>query len=207
MSTVLKYNQVVNLAPPGAGGLTIGDNVWKFSINSLYDPDYTGVGHQPMYFDNYTQVYSKYKVKYATITATVINHYVNTTLSGPTFYVNNAYKLFLMKDMDTGDDLPTNVSQMLELGGNSIRWRFAGPSLTGFLPKLSLGCSPHKLCNVSYKDDSLVSFATGNPSRRAFFYVGIASSDGASDPPACQVNIQITYYVDFFDRLLTQAQN
>ena len=206
LSTVLKYNTVIGLDPPSSGGLTDVTNVWRFSINSLYDPDYSGVGHQPMYFDNYTQVYQKYKVKYAKITATVINHYVNA-VDGGLAYVNNAYKLFLMSDIDTNSDMPTNVEQLLELGGNNVKWRFAGPSLTGMFPKLSLGCAPHKLANLSYRDDTLNSTTTGGPSRPMLFYVGVASSDGTSNPVSIRVDIRITYYVDFYDRLLTQAQN
>lgn len=33
-----------------------------FRANSLYDPDYTGTGHQPRYFDQWTTMYGRYVV-------------------------------------------------------------------------------------------------------------------------------------------------
>lgn len=33
-----------------------------FRINSLFDPDYTGVGHQPLYFDQFAASYGRYVV-------------------------------------------------------------------------------------------------------------------------------------------------
>jgi hypothetical protein len=42
---------------------TIGAVVYqKFRANSLYDPDETGTGHQPLYFDSLAALYSKYRV-------------------------------------------------------------------------------------------------------------------------------------------------
>lgn len=46
--------QIVTTA--GAAG------TWLFNINSLFDPDSTHTGHQPMYFDQIKLLYSKYKV-------------------------------------------------------------------------------------------------------------------------------------------------
>lgn len=39
---------------------------YYFRANSLYDPNLTGVGHQPMYYDQWTQWYSRYVVKNVT---------------------------------------------------------------------------------------------------------------------------------------------
>lgn len=41
-----------------------------FRLNSLYDPDYTGTGHQPLGFDQWASVYDKYYVRRARIKVT-----------------------------------------------------------------------------------------------------------------------------------------
>lgn len=45
-----------------------------FRGNSLYDPDYTGTGHQPLYFDQYMAMYSKYRVLGSRCKVTYINN-------------------------------------------------------------------------------------------------------------------------------------
>ncbi len=35
---------------------------YVFRLNSLYDPDLTGTGHQPYGFDQFAALYSRYKV-------------------------------------------------------------------------------------------------------------------------------------------------
>lgn len=208
MSTVLKYNDVISLdANAGTLGST-GSNMWQFCLNGLYDPDTTSTGHQPLFFDNYAALYSKYFVKYATITVTVINHFVNTSIAGPTFYVNNAYKLFILKDAtNSSTEFPSNIQQVIEAGGSNIKWRFAGPSLTGKLPKLKMGCAPHKIACRGYRDDTLTAATNANPASAVYAYVGIAAADASSNPVAVSVDVRITYYVDFFDRIAAQAQN
>ena len=44
-----------------------------FRGNSCFDPDYTGTGHQPRYFDQYAAVYQKYKVTASSCKVEMIN--------------------------------------------------------------------------------------------------------------------------------------
>lgn len=49
-------------------------NNYVFRLNSLYDPDYTGVGHQPLYFDQLATLYERYKVYDVDIRVTATNN-------------------------------------------------------------------------------------------------------------------------------------
>lgn len=200
----LYYNTVINLNPTtGAVGASAA-TWWQFQANNLYDPDFTSTGHQPMYFDNYASVYARYQVRKAYIRATVVNHFVNTHDGDA--YPNYSYRLVIMRDGNSSDG-PTNINQLLEEGSKNIRWRFVGPSLTGRLPSLSYSVTPHILQNTNLKDDQLQSGVGAGPGKGAYFLIHIASADGNTDPPSVYINVRLTFYVKFFDRILGQNEN
>lgn len=72
---------------------------WTFAANSLYDPDATGGGHQPMGFDQLSLMYNRYSV----LSSWIIVHVSNlqgsqnvygilireSTASGYSFYIND----------------------------------------------------------------------------------------------------------------------
>lgn len=45
--------------------------LYRFSANGLYDPNITGTGHQPMYFDEYMALYNQYVVLGSKITVKI----------------------------------------------------------------------------------------------------------------------------------------
>lgn len=67
--TTLRYSEqvVVNCADSNNG---CGTYIW--SANNLYDPNYTGTGHQPMYYDQLTGIYNHWTVVSSKITATIV---------------------------------------------------------------------------------------------------------------------------------------
>lgn len=67
-----KYNDLITLT--SNGGAQVNHN---FSANGMYDPDVTGVGHQPMYFDQMTALYNHYtvigsRIKYVCMSDSVV---------------------------------------------------------------------------------------------------------------------------------------
>ena len=64
----IRYSDEVPITTGGTYGQ------YTFRGNSCFDPDETGIGHQPMYFDQYAAVYSKYKVKSSRIRVTAANY-------------------------------------------------------------------------------------------------------------------------------------
>ena len=67
MKVDLHYESLVTLMP----GAAVASYV--FRGNSLFDPDYTGTGHQPRYYDQLTPIYGRYKVLRSAITVEMIN--------------------------------------------------------------------------------------------------------------------------------------
>lgn len=64
MFTTLKYVQAGSLNP-GVGGTNA---IQVFRANDIYDPDYTGAGHQPRGFDQWMTLYDHFYVKRSKIT-------------------------------------------------------------------------------------------------------------------------------------------
>jgi len=56
----LKYCDKVQLTTTGSVNTAV---VYSFRLGSLYDPDYTGTGHQPYMYDQLTAIYNKYVVE------------------------------------------------------------------------------------------------------------------------------------------------
>jgi len=59
MKTTLVYSQAITLT---AGSVGLFGTEQVFRLNSLYDPDFTGTGHQPYGFDQLLALYNYYKV-------------------------------------------------------------------------------------------------------------------------------------------------
>lgn len=65
----LKYAESVNVTLNVSG---LGSYI--FSCNGMYDPNITGTGHQPMYFDQFSALYDHYTVLKSKMKCTVVGH-------------------------------------------------------------------------------------------------------------------------------------
>lgn len=215
LSTCLQYQTNISLNPTTGAIGSGGSNLWTFAANGLYDPDITGVGHQPMYFDNFAAVYNRYRVNFSKITVTVVNHSVNTDTAyynGTTGILTNtpnySYKLAIVTDRDlTSVDGPSNIAYLIEEGGPNIKWRFISPSLVGVLPKLYHFATPSRLTGLVRTDDSLQADTSSNPSRLCYYHIAVASADGNTDPPGVYLHVHLKFWVTFFDRKIAQPEN
>jgi len=80
LGITLKYSETTSFsASPAPAAQT-------YRMNSLFDPNLTGVGHQPSYFDNLAAIYGRYIVLGYSVKAEINNH---TTTAG--LYVVGCY--------------------------------------------------------------------------------------------------------------------
>lgn len=101
MQATLTYAETF-IYPVPAGGV----GSYNFSCNGLYDPNISGTGHQPMYFDQYMAIYDHYNVVSSTITWTFKN-------SSTSQY----YDVALMIDDDSTHGVGTNWNTAAERPG------------------------------------------------------------------------------------------
>lgn len=87
---LMRYSQVISLNP-----VTGIPAPYLFRCNSIFDPDYTGLGHQPYGHDTYATIYNHYSVPKATITMT------------PASSTNAIYGISLVDDPSVNSDFDT----------------------------------------------------------------------------------------------------
>lgn len=179
--TKLRYSELLTFSLPSASTL-----VSYLYRSSIFDPDYSGAGHQPLWRDQLALLYNKYRV-YG------IKYYI-------TFKNSNVQQLTWAyvkhSDNSTAEVTPTTLRERAEgrgvmLDANSGRANL----IKGYLsvPKC-FGLSKKEFC----EDDTFISQMTTNPASTAFLHI-YALTMNTSCIIHCQIDL--VYYVEFFDRI------
>jgi hypothetical protein len=79
LGTYLRYNQI------GVAAGAVSPALQQYRLNSLYDPDLTGAGHQPSYYDVLSLVYNQYYVRGAQFKIEFVNQ-TTVGLIGVVYY-------------------------------------------------------------------------------------------------------------------------
>lgn len=112
MYTRMRYCDVYNLVST-AGAVA----KQLLRINSTFDPDYTGSGHQPLYRDTYASIYDFYSVAKATVKATFTSNastssmLVGVVVEDDTSSSTN-FNVLLEQNAGTHLMLPNNTSSI-----------------------------------------------------------------------------------------------
>lgn len=160
---------------PGVGGLP---DSFVFRLNSLFDPNLTGVGHQPIGYDQLMPLYDHYKVIGARARVTFSNN-----------DQNQGQKVCLqIKDTAaTSGDLPTIIEN-----GQS-RWAIiAAEGSGGMVKTLTINWSAKKFFN-DIQGDKYQGTITTNPTEGAFLHVLAQPTAQGSDSDKVQCSILIEY--------------
>lgn len=88
---ILRYSEVVSIVP--SAGIP---GHYLFRANGIFDPNYTGTGHQPYGHDQYAAIYNHYQVLESTI-----------TMSPTQGNVDGIYGITLLADTTTENDYDT----------------------------------------------------------------------------------------------------
>lgn len=202
--TVLVYNEGISI-DAAAGGATY----YSFNCMNLYDPNYSGTGHQPLYYDNLTAIYNRWRVRAAYITVTVLDTFVsNATVDAGAAYLaqGTGGRLIVCRDINAADN-ETTTNNIQEERSKNIKWRYFSAQTNGRYPKLKMMCIPHVQLKFSKDDAQLFGGVATGPTANCFFNIGVAGVDDTVNPPNVRLNVRISYVVDFFDRIVDQPQN
>lgn len=161
-----------------------------FAANGIFDPDITGVGHQPMWRDNFAAIYDQYVVIGSKITV----KFANTSSTVPAI-------CGVVGDDD--QNISTNADSLMELN-NSVHSLL--PCAGGPVVTLSQTFEPMKNFGVNAKDDGYSATGFGsNPTEIWCFGAWICSADQSSTVTV-SVSVEIDYTVKFTE-VGTATQN
>lgn len=195
----LKYNGVATMLI-SAG--SISNYIW--SGNSVYDPDVSGTGHQPMGFDQWSAFYNKYTCFGSKITVEILN------ISGATAGAQNIQATLMPLASRVATSVPQSVTDINVLyeypycqhkEGNIV----GGASRLKFKSYMSTakidGVSKQKIAI----DDNYTALISADPVNEWKWMIAAQTADQSSGVTLKAI-VTITYYVKMFDRIpLTQS--
>lgn len=184
LTTKLRYSSYVDLDP------TAGQ--FKTHIlcpSSLYDPDYTGVGHQPMGFDQLAALFAHYYVNSCKI----------TVKAWPTSVGVNPAVWGIYLTHDNGSSGPW--TNMLEQDPTRVRSStIAGAAANPMAPQtLSMTYNARKVSGVTDLGDSgLSSVVTASPADNFFFVIWYQAMDLSADLSSCKFEYLMEFDATLF---------
>lgn len=183
----LKYTGSASLTSTAGSVATL-----RYSCNGLFDPNISGVGHQPLYFDNLMAIYNHYTVIGSKLTARFCPSSAST---GPGIFA-------IMQNDDTtaaGIDVPNVTEQTLSTGIRLIPIGLSSPmsATLKWSAKRTFGGSV--LAN-----DNLQGNATSNPLEQSYYDMRYQDSGGGNSALIVYVEVE---YTAIFDELKDQAEN
>lgn len=178
-------NKMVRFVYADSQGFTVDGGVggsagsYVFSANGLFDPNITGIGHQPLGFDQMMVFYDHYTVLRAKISV----WYTNTDAVAQ-------YVGVYANDINTG--LPADVNRIIENGKGAYSV-LGGLGSSAATKCLTYTCD---IANYLGKPNGLDSenkgSAAANPSEGVFFVVWCGPMT-ADDRALCRIGVRIEY--------------
>lgn len=180
----LKYNDVYTLTSTAG---SIAKQV--FRANSLFDPDFTGVGHQPMYYDQLAALYANYVVlgsKIRVLFSPIADTISTTQPSGP-------FEIGLLSD--PGATTSATASMLAETSG--CKSTFLNLAQGGNNVKmLSATYSPTKDMALPADDDTTGASVSANPTQTWYWTVWMRET-GLGSPTSLNIKVEIEFLARF----------
>jgi hypothetical protein len=174
--TKMKYGELISMSTTAVAPL----KSYLYRANSAYDPDYTAVGHQPLYYDQYQAIYDQYVVLGSKITVQ--------------FMTAGAQNVIVGINLDDDSTTLTVLSTLLEQN-NSVQTVLAGTCSDNCT--LSMTYAPMMAFGVDAKSDGASQVSVGaNPTEEAYWLLWATCQDTTS-AQTIHALIEIEYTVKF----------
>jgi len=190
MRTTLTYAQPLTITQDTAGVA----KTWSFVANSIYDPDATGTGHQPRYYDTFlgangsSAPYNRYRV---------FGSKISIVAYAPSNTANTALGLISLGSRPAAATTPATILEMQE------RSNYKTTPIAGFNSKgtarLSSYCRIASVLGMKNLEDSDDTHGVynGNPNQLVYWDVSICDIIGTGSITQ-YVMVKIIYYVQLY---------
>lgn len=169
-TAIFRYTEFIAL-----DGTISGNATHVYRANSIYDPSYTGVGHQPYGHDQYAAIYENYRVKSATIVVTTTSQASNGILG-----VSLRATPTTIADPASACELKATKSTPLVVSRDPIKvsqnWRLSDQTTSD-------GCE---------------ALFGANPGTEMYFHVFVGGNS-ASEPSSQGLRVDITYIAECWE--------
>lgn len=177
--TKMKYSEQISTDASGQ---------YYMNLNSIFDPNRTGAGHQPYGFDTLATLYNRYRVISCGYRIQV-NWSGNVTACQPVLAAalpSNEPLTFLSAAEARENPRAKYITQTFGGEAQTLRGKVYIPSLVG----------RNKAQYMA--DDRYQALTTGSPQELAILNI-ITASGGLDTPNSCTLQILMEYTVEFFD--------
>lgn len=167
--------------------LTSASGQYQFRLNSLFDPDLTGLGHQPYGFDNLALLYNRYRV-----IATGWRIQQPSSFNGTPVVFGALPNNDVSVTWDNFGEMAENprAKTVLNNPGGSIRVLRGKVSL----PKLMGRTRAQYMA-----DDNFQAIVNTNPAENAILYLASFNALTGEAIPNIPIHVILEYTVEFFD--------
>lgn len=184
----LPYQEMATLT---VGGTTLFGTSLDFSLNSLFDPNQSGTGHQPNGFDTLATQYYRYKVTHVDVEIECQTAGTRYMWLGALVVASGDTTTIATKSLNLMMEKPNFYSQYIDYyHGAKFRKSWALAEL--------LGVSPAQLEADSNVYSAVVS---ANPSAMPWIRISIASTDSDDNTSKADVVVRINYRTVFWNRI------
>lgn len=176
--TILRYIDQYALTSTLGGASTV-----VFRMNSVFDPDFTNVGHQPLYYDRYSAIYNNYRVLGSRLEATISPTALSTGVGPWVFGINGSESSVSMST--------SSINRAEQNDAVSTVFNQQDPPTV-----LSYAFSPEIKLDRPRDDDSMGATVNTNPTNQYYAHVWFSDLNGATSTAIMRVVIE--YTVEFF---------
>lgn len=186
LAVVMRYIENYS-SDTGAGGTN--DQLWN--LNSIFDPDRTGVGHQPMSHDEYAQLYNRYRVMKCFWNISIQKNDVDTESLYMVVCATNTTPTLTYETAGEQKGAKTIIVNNNGAGVQTIRGSTRINVLTG-----------ETLSEFRGDDENEATMST-SPTTTAILH--LVTGSNTAQVTAFHVHVLLVYYVEVFDRIALGA--